>query len=62
MLGQLSAQLSYARVSDILTGGLHEFVDDFQVRLNAVGEAIYETFFDIGGPERQSQEQRAILN
>lgn len=62
LLGQLSAQLSYARVSDILTGGLHEFVDDFQVRLNAVGEAIYETFFEIGGPERQSQEQRAILN
>ncbi|MBL8819481.1 MAG: alpha-E domain-containing protein [Planctomyces sp.] len=60
LLGQLSAQLSYARVSDILNDGLHEFVDDFQVRLNAVGEAVFDTFFQISGPERQSQQQRII--
>jgi hypothetical protein len=35
-------------------------VDDFQVRLNAVGEAVFDTFFQISGPERQSQQQRII--
>ena len=29
----------------MIAGGLHEFVDDFQKRLNYVGEAIYESFF-----------------
>ena len=27
------------------TGGIHEFIDGFQTKLNLVGEAIYETFF-----------------
>lgn len=45
VLGQLCAELDYARVSDIIGQGLHEFVDHFQQRLNDVGGAIYHDFF-----------------
>lgn len=51
LLGQLSAQLSYAQVQELLDSGLHDFVDSFQVRLNAVGDAISDTFFQIAVPE-----------
>ena len=44
-LGQLRAELAYTQAEEVISGGLHEFVDDFQTRLNSVGEAIYESFF-----------------
>ena len=44
-LGRLRAELDYANMQDIIAGGLHEFIDAFQTKLNSVGEAIYETFF-----------------
>lgn len=61
MLGQLSSQLSYVSSADILCKGLHEYVDDIQVRLNSVCQAISETFFQINPPEApvQSQQQSA---
>ena len=44
-LGRLRSELNYARIDEIIQAGLHEFIDQFQVRLNEVGEAISETFF-----------------
>ncbi|HJY80378.1 MAG TPA: alpha-E domain-containing protein [Candidatus Binatia bacterium] len=44
-LGQLRAELAYAHVQDIITGGLHEFLDAFQTKLNVVGDSILATFF-----------------
>lgn len=44
-LGRLRAELDFVDIEDCVTGGLHEFVDHFQARLNQVGEAIFETFF-----------------
>ena len=44
-LGRLRAELDFVDIEDCITGGLHEFVDRFQARLNNVGEAIFETFF-----------------
>jgi uncharacterized alpha-E superfamily protein len=44
-LGQLRAELAYTQAEDVISSGLHEFVDDLQHRLNLVGEAIYECFF-----------------
>jgi len=41
-LGQLRAELAYASAEEIIEGGLHEFVDDLQQRLNVAGEAISE--------------------
>lgn len=45
ILGRLRAQLVYADVAQIIDNGLHEFVDDLQIRLNQVGNAIHDTFF-----------------
>lgn len=44
-LGQLRAQLAYANIEDIIADGLHEFLDDFQARLNDVDRTIFDTFF-----------------
>jgi uncharacterized alpha-E superfamily protein len=58
LLGQMSSQLNYARASDIIANGLHQFVDDFQSRLNSVGNAVSETFFQVSTPpQRMSQSQ-----
>jgi uncharacterized alpha-E superfamily protein len=44
-LGKLHAQFEYADSSEIVTRGLHGYLDDFQSQLNAVGDAISATFF-----------------
>jgi uncharacterized alpha-E superfamily protein len=46
-LGQLRAELDYARVNEIITRGLHEYLDEFQTKLNSVGAAIHESFFSL---------------
>jgi uncharacterized alpha-E superfamily protein len=37
--------MDYADMAEILSGGLHEFFDSFQAKLNRIDDAIYETFF-----------------
>lgn len=44
-LGRLRAELDYADVDAIIESGLHEYIDQFQTKLNDVGSAIHETFF-----------------
>jgi uncharacterized alpha-E superfamily protein len=44
-LGQLRAELAYTRAEEAIAGGLHEFIDDFQKRLNLVGDAVCDSFF-----------------
>jgi uncharacterized alpha-E superfamily protein len=44
-LGRVRAELSYSPIQEILSSGLHEFLDTFQFKLNQVDDAIYETFF-----------------
>ena len=44
-LGRLRSELDYGNIEEIIAGGIHEFIDGFQTRLNLVGEAIYEAFF-----------------
>ncbi|MGI8604554.1 MAG: alpha-E domain-containing protein [Verrucomicrobiales bacterium] len=47
LLGQLRSELDFAQVSDIIRGGLHEFLDTLQTRVNNVGTAIHDAFFAI---------------
>ncbi|HEX5106199.1 MAG TPA: alpha-E domain-containing protein [Pirellulaceae bacterium] len=59
-LGRLRSDLNYSRIDEIIKLGLHEFIDQFQDRLNEVGEAIHETFFaphPVPAPATQSQMQ-----
>ncbi|MHB8763434.1 MAG: alpha-E domain-containing protein [Deferrisomatales bacterium] len=44
-LGKLRAELDYARVEEIIEGGLHEFLDGLQTKVNAAGSAIQDVFF-----------------
>jgi uncharacterized alpha-E superfamily protein len=44
-LGQLRAELAYTHAEDVISGGLHEFVDNLQKRLNLIGDSIYDSFF-----------------
>ncbi len=44
-LGQMRAELAYTQAEEVISSGLHEFVDDFQTRLNQVGGAIHDCFF-----------------
>ena len=44
-LGQLRAELAYTHAEDLIAGGLHEFVDNLQNRLNMIGESIHDSFF-----------------
>lgn len=50
LLGQLCSELSYALVDEIIAHGVHEYVDQFQTKLNQIGQGIYETFFMIKKP------------
>jgi uncharacterized alpha-E superfamily protein len=44
-LGRLRSEMDYIDMAEILLGGLHEFLDGFQFKLNRTDDAIYETFF-----------------
>jgi len=61
-LGRMLAELNYTQIDEIISEGLHEFLDDLQSRLNKVDNAIFETFFTMrplnsAGTQHQSQSQ-----
>jgi uncharacterized alpha-E superfamily protein len=45
LLGRLRGEMDYASIEDIVERGLHEYIDDFQIRLNRIGDAVREEFF-----------------
>ncbi|XOV94005.1 MAG: alpha-E domain-containing protein [Bacteroidota bacterium] len=59
-IGNLRADLEYASISDVFDYGLHEYLDQLQVRLNEVSTEIYDQYFKIqpnfvGNSQSQSQ-------
>lgn len=46
-LGLLKSNLEYADINEIITSGLHEYLDNFQAKLNNVSKAIFDSFFSI---------------
>jgi uncharacterized alpha-E superfamily protein len=44
-LGKLRSALDFTSIDDVISQGLHEFIDDIQSRTNRVGEAIFNCFF-----------------
>jgi len=46
-LGALVARLSYLHPADIVSGGLHEFIDALQEQMNDVDRAIFDQYFAI---------------
>ena len=45
MLGRLGSMLAYSGIEEIVTAGLHEFLDQLQRDLNTVDDAIHDGFF-----------------
>jgi uncharacterized alpha-E superfamily protein len=46
LLGRFLSELDYADERDIMRQGLHEYLDQLQVRINEVGDCVHETFFE----------------
>lgn len=46
-LGKMRAELDFITMDEIMGIGLHEFLDSIQLRLNVVGQSMYETFFEL---------------
>lgn len=46
-LGRLRAEFDFLHIDEVMDEGLHEFIDGFQIKLNDVGDAIFETFFQV---------------
>ncbi|MCB0571396.1 MAG: alpha-E domain-containing protein [Phaeodactylibacter sp.] len=57
VLGKLRSELEFTDASEIVTAGLHEYMDNFQRRNNEVGEAIYEAYFALKPVEHNNGEK-----
>lgn len=42
--GRLLAELQYSKIEEIFDIGLHDYVDQVQVRLNQIGDALFKTY------------------
>ncbi|HTM45041.1 MAG TPA: alpha-E domain-containing protein [Polyangiaceae bacterium] len=45
LIGQLRARLDYADIEQVMTEGLHEYLDELQSTLNEIGQAVDVRFF-----------------
>ncbi len=45
LLGEVCSELAYAHADDIVAGGVHQYLDRLQARMNLVGAGIHEAFF-----------------
>ena len=52
-LGKLKSELEFADIEDIFNNGLHEYIDDFQQRLNAISGHFYDSFFSTQAKQMQ---------
>jgi len=43
-LGRLRSELDYGNIQEIIRGGLHEYLDDFEAKLNALGEDLFAIY------------------
>jgi len=44
LAGRLVAELNYSALEDIKTVGMHQYMDETQIKLNNIGEAIFQTY------------------
>lgn len=44
-MGRLCSNMNYTSIKDVIQRGLHEFIDDFQMQLNLVGDSIVDDYF-----------------
>ena len=56
-LSRLRATIAYSNVEDIISRGLHEYLDELQSGLNAAGEGIFDSFFTLDAPVLAQSQQ-----
>ncbi len=61
LIGKLEAELSYTMIEDIYERGLHEYLDELELRLTRVGEQINQTYFATQALEMDYQDLEASL-
>jgi uncharacterized alpha-E superfamily protein len=44
LAGRIVAELNYSALEDIKTVGMHKYMDEIQIKLNNIGEAIFQTY------------------
>lgn len=57
LLGRLKSELAYSDVQSVINQGLHEVIDNLQIKLNEIAAAIQDTFFALR-PVASSQSQQ----
>ena len=60
LLGQLCSDLSFADLEEIITYGLHEYLDELQTKMNHLGVGIHETFFAFKTPQSSKRPARQM--
>ncbi len=58
-IGALRSDLEFADVNDLFEEGLHEYLDQLQLHLNKISDAIYEQYFQVRPNFVQTQSQQA---
>jgi uncharacterized alpha-E superfamily protein len=61
LLGELCSELAYIQVDDLISAGLHEYLDQLQTRMNRVSNGIRETFFATRAPVRKKAKERTMV-
>ena len=46
-MGEIRSKLEFADVSDVINSGLHEYLDDMQLKINKISNEIEDNFFRI---------------
>ncbi|HSQ42450.1 MAG TPA: alpha-E domain-containing protein [Fibrobacteraceae bacterium] len=46
-VGQLLARLRFTTIDEVIQNGVHEFLNEAQIQLNQIGDAIHDTFFNV---------------
>lgn len=66
--GRLASELHYSTVEEIFDAGLHNYLDQLQLKLNAIGDALFKAYFfnaaDLGESEQfvqQEEQQQQLL-
>jgi uncharacterized alpha-E superfamily protein len=44
LAGRIVAELNYSALEDIKTVGMHQYMDELQIKLNAIGDGIFQTY------------------
>jgi uncharacterized alpha-E superfamily protein len=69
LAGRLVAELQFSTIEEVFEAGLHDYLDQLQLKLNAIGEAMFKTYishaFTTGDEEhfvqQEEQQQQSAL-